>query len=149
MKKHGIIIDMINNSLAFWLGHCIYISATSHTTLSQPRLPTKIAFVRIEKNIILQKIIKKGLKEDMTNFLKILNKLSSKKKRQINKSRQKTNIEETSLKKATISSLDSFDKKELLVSIPAIKKLDHKAKVIDIVMIGMDVYYVACCLKET
>ena len=109
MKKHGVIINMINNSLAFWPGYCTHIGATFPTILSQPRLPPKTIVIRIEKNITSQKMIKKGSKEDMTNFLQIPNKLSGKKKRQINKRKQKTNIGETSSRKATISSLDSFD----------------------------------------
>ena len=111
IKKHGVIIDMINNSLVFWLGYYIYIGATFSTTLSQPKLPTETAVVRIKKDITLQKIINRGLKEDIINFLQMPNKLSSKKRRQINKSKRKTNIGKTSLRKATISSLDSFDKK--------------------------------------
>ena len=43
------------------------------------------------------------------------NKLSSKKRKQINKSKQKTSIKETSLKKVIISSLKNFDKKKILV----------------------------------
>ena len=111
MKKHGVIIDMINDSLAFWPGHCTHIGATSSNTLSQPRLPAEKAVVRIENDISPQKMIKKGLKEDITDFLQTPNKLSSKKRRQINKSKRKTSIGETSSKKATISSLDNSDKK--------------------------------------
>ena len=81
MKKHEIIINMTNNSLAFWPGNCIYIRATSFTILSEPRLPAKTAVVRIEKDITTQKMIKRGSKEDMTNFVQILNKLSSKTRR--------------------------------------------------------------------
>ena len=111
MKKHGVIIDMTNDSLAFWPGHCTHIGATSPNTLSQPKLPAETAVVRIEKDISPRKMIKKGSKEDMTDFLQTPNKLSSKKRRQINKSKRKTSIGETSSKKATISSLDSSDKK--------------------------------------
>ena len=83
----------------------------------------------------------------MTDFLQTPNKLSSKKKRQINKSKQKTSIGETSSKKATISSLDSSNKKELPVPILATKKSDPKAKDIDIAIIGADAYCAACRLK--
>ena len=92
-------------------------------------------------------MIKRGLKEDMTDFLQTPNKLSSKKRRQINKSKRKTSIGETSSKKATISSLDSSDKKELPVPILATKESDSKAKDIDIAMIDADAYYAACRLK--
>ena len=61
--------------------------------------------------------MKKGLKKDMIDLLQTPNKLSSKKKRQINKSKWKININKTSLRKVTISSFESSDKKELLVPI--------------------------------
>ncbi len=83
----------------------------------------------------------------MTNFLQIPNKLSSKKKRQINKSKRKTSIGETNERKAIFSSLDSSDKKELLVPILAIKTSEAKTQDINIDMIGADAYCVACCLK--
>ena len=67
MKKYKVIIDITNNFLAFWLGHYIYIRATFF--LSSPSLLTKIAVVKIEKNITPSKIIKRGLKKNMTNFL--------------------------------------------------------------------------------
>ena len=51
MKKHGIIIDMTNNSLAFWLGHYTHIGVTSPNTLSQPRLPVETTVIKIEKDI--------------------------------------------------------------------------------------------------
>ena len=57
-------------------------------------------------------------------------------------------IRETSSRKATINSLNSFDKKKLLVSIPATKKSDLKAKDINIAMIGGDAYCIACYFKE-
>ena len=145
MKKHGVIIDMTNNSLAFWPGHCTHIGATS--LLSPPSLPMETAAVSIEKNIKSQKMITKGSKEDMTDFLQMPNKLSSKKRRQINKNKRKTSIEESSLRKATINSLESSDKKELPVPIPTTKTSEPKAKDIDIAMIGADAYRAACHLK--
>lgn len=110
MKKHRVIINMINKFLAFWLGHYIHIRAISLITLSQHRLPIETAIVRIEKIITSWKMIKKGLKKDMTNFLQTLNKLFNKKKRQINKSKRKTSLGKISLKKAIISSLNSLKK---------------------------------------
>ena len=74
--------------------------------------------------------------------------MSSKKKKRINKSKQKTSIRETSSKKTTISSLDKSNKKELPVSIPVTKKSNLKAKNIDIAMIDADAYHIACFLKK-
>ncbi len=107
----------------------------------------EIAVVRIEEAITPQKMIKKVSKEDMTDFLQTPDKLSSKKKRQINKSKRKASIGETSSRKATINSLDSSDKKELSVSLVAIKTLEPKAKDINIAIIGADAYRAACRLK--
>ena len=67
MKKHGVIINMTNDSLAFWPGHCTHIRAIS--LLSPPSLPTETAAVTIEEDITPQKMIKRGSKEDMTDFL--------------------------------------------------------------------------------
>ena len=72
---------MTNNSLAFWLGHYIYIRISSLFILSQSILPMKIEIIRIEKDITPQKIIKRGSTKDIINFLQLSNKLFSKKKR--------------------------------------------------------------------
>ena len=148
IKKLRVIIDITNNFLAFWPSHRTHIRATSLNILCQFRLPAKTAVIRIEKDITPQKIIKRGSKKDMNDFLEMSNKLFSKKKRQINKSKRKISIEEINSKKATISSLDSSDKKKLLVPMPATKKSDLKAKNINIAMIGPDSYCAACCLKK-
>ncbi len=146
MKKHGVIIDMTNNSLAFWPSHCTHIGTTN--TLSPSSSPTKTAVIRIKEDITFRKIIKKSSKKDMTDFLQTPDKLSSKKRRQINKNKQKASIEEISSRKATINSLDSSNKKELLVPLVAIKTSKPKAKDIDIAMIDVDAYRTACRLKR-
>ena len=94
-------------------------------------------------------MIKRSLKEDMTNFLQTVNKLFSKKKRQINKSKRKTSLGKTSLKKATINNLHSYEKKKSPVPIPAIIKSNPKAKDTDIAIIGADSYCAAYCIKKT
>ena len=58
-----MIIDMTNKFLVFWPSYCIQIGAISHNTLSQARLPTKTAVIKIEKDITYQKMIKKGTKK--------------------------------------------------------------------------------------
>ena len=111
-------------------------------------MPTKTAVVTIEEDITPRKMIKRGSKGDITNFLQTPNKLSSKKRRRINKSKQNANIVETSSRKATINSLESSDKKELPVPIPTTKISKPKAKDIDIAMIGADAYCAAYYLKK-
>lgn len=93
-------------------------------------------------------MIKKGLKENMTDFLQTPNKLSNKKRKQISKSKQKANIRETTSRKATFSSLDNSDKKEILVPIVATKISKSKVKDIDNAMIGGDAYCAIYCLKK-
>ena len=93
-------------------------------------------------------MIKRGSKEDITDFLQTLNKLSSKKKKQINKSKQNKNIKKTSKRKATISSFDSFNKIAMLIPILTTKKSNPNAKDIDITIIGMDVYCATFHLKK-
>ena len=83
----------------------------------------------------------------MTDFLQTSNKLSSKKRRQINKSKWKASIGETSSRKAIISSLESSDKKELPVPILTTKTSEPRVKDIDIAMIGTDAYRAVCRLK--
>ena len=105
------------------------------------------AVVRIKKDITPQKIIKRDLIKDMTNFVQVQNKLSNKKKRLINKNKRKASIRETSLRKAIISSLNSSNKEQLLVSIMVKKELLPKTQDIDIAIIGINFYWAACRLK--
>lgn len=93
-------------------------------------------------------MIKKKLKEDMNDFLQMLYKLLSKKRRQINKTKQKSNVKKTSLRKATISSLNNSVKKELLILILVIKISKPKIQDINITMIDADIYCAACHLKK-
>lgn len=108
IKKYKIIIDITNNFLAFWYSHYIYIRHFFPIILNQPIL---FVIIKIEKDIILLKRIKKSSIEDITNFLQVPNKLSNKKK-QINKNKQNANIQEINLRKAIISSLNSFNKEQ-------------------------------------
>lgn len=102
---------MINNCLTFQPSHYTYIGVFIATTLNQPTLPIKITTIKIEKDIICQKIVKRDSIKVITNFLPVSNMLSSKKKRQIIKSKQKTSIEENNLRNVTIINLSNFDKK--------------------------------------
>ncbi len=86
-------------------------------------------------------MIKKSLKKDMTDFLQMPDKLSNKKKRQINKNKWQASIGETSSRKATINNLNSSAKKELPVLLAIIKISEPKGKDINIAIISAD----ACC----
>ena len=76
------------------------------------------------------------------------NKLSSKKRRQINKNKQKTDIRETSSRKAIINNLSYSNKKQLPVFILAVKKSLAKTQDIDIAIIGTYISFAVCHLKE-
>lgn len=121
IKKYGVIIDITNDSLVFWSNHYTHIRAISLTILNLSNLSIETVVIRIKKAITPEKMIKKGWKEDITDFLQMPDKLSSKMRKQINKSKQKANIRETILRKVIINSLDNFDKKELLISLATIK----------------------------
>lgn len=63
--------------------------------------------------------------------------------RQINKSKQKISIVQSSPRNASISSFNNYDKKQLSVAIVTIKKLLSKTKNINIAIIVINAYYVA------
>lgn len=74
-------------------------------------MPTKTAVVGIEEVVSRLKIIKRDLKEDITDFLQTSNKWFDKKKKQINKSKQKASLKEICSRKAMICAFYSSDKK--------------------------------------
>lgn len=78
--------------------------------------------IKNEKDITARKMIKRELIHDMTDFLQMLNALSNKRRRQINKNKQKASIEKISSKIIITSSLNSSNNKELLALILATKK---------------------------
>lgn len=46
IKKHGIIINITNDTLALWPGYCIYTGAFSPITLDQTILSKKSKFAK-------------------------------------------------------------------------------------------------------
>ena len=70
----------------------------------------------------------------------------NKKKRQINKSKQKASIKDISLRKAIISNLSNYDKEQLSIFLLAIKKSSSKIQDIDITMVSANTYYIVCYL---
>lgn len=71
-----------------------------------------------------------------------------KKRRHINKGKEKTSIDKKSLRKASISSLDNFDKIELLIPILIIKTFILKIEDIHISIIGTNTYHTTYCIKK-
>lgn len=93
-------------------------------------------------------MIKKGLKKNLTDFLEMPNKLLGKKRRQINKSKQKISLREISPPKTIISNWNSSNKKELPVFTLAIITSQLKAKDYDIAIFGVDIYCATCHWKK-
>ena len=98
MKKYGIIINMINNAIAFWPGYCTYTRVFSPISLDQATLLTEVMPTKIIKDITPNKIIKKGFQENVNDFLKIPDKISKSQKKPINKAKWKLNMGNTSPK---------------------------------------------------
>lgn len=80
--------------------------------------------------------------------MQISNKLFGRKGRQMDKTKWKVSLREINSRKAIISSLNSFDKKKLLISILVMKKLEFKAQDISIAMISVNVYCVISSYKK-
>lgn len=83
MRKHGILINMTNDSIAFWPGRW------SFTPLTHIQVSTEITPARIVDNISPIKIMKKGSTENVGDFLQVSDKKSSKKRRRRNKAKRK------------------------------------------------------------
>lgn len=62
IKKYGVIMDIINNSIALWLNYCVNIRSISAIISSQFSLPMQTATVIIKKDITSQKMIKRHSK---------------------------------------------------------------------------------------
>lgn len=90
-------------------------------------------------------MIKRTLKDNMTDFLQTRNKLSDRNSRKINIDKQNTSLKETSSRKPIIRSLSSPDHKNLPVSIQVIIKFKFQSRNINIVMIDEDRYSAARC----
>lgn len=68
----------------------MYIRTSLFIILNKLIVSIKITLIRVQPNIAFHKIIKRGLIENITSFFQASNKFFSKKKRQINKDKQKT-----------------------------------------------------------
>lgn len=111
-------------------------------------MSTKIAVIGIEEIIAPQKMIKRGVKEDISNFLQNRKKLHVKRRRQVNTIKWKACLEETSSRKSTICSSNNSDKKESLVFRSAIIKSEASDKDMNRAVICIDAYYTACFWKK-
>lgn len=78
IKKHKVIIYIINNFLIFWFSDYTYINVDFFLSLLSLSITTTA--ITTEKNITLKKIIKRQLKKDIINLMQRPNKLFNKKR---------------------------------------------------------------------
>lgn len=98
-----------------------------------------------QEDIASKRILKKKINEKLDNFLSTIQKLSKKKKRFINASKQKLSKNTQKPKTVGISSVLNLEKEGLPLSIFT-SKLNKS--VINIAIISANTYYVATKLKE-
>lgn len=114
MKKHRILLNMINNFITFFLRYYIYFDIL--LSLTFPKLKeTKIIPEAKYKNIVQNQILKRRSNKNLDNFLRTTQKLSDKKQRLINASKQKLNMSKQKPKIFVINFLDNLDKENLIV----------------------------------
>lgn len=74
MKKHEILFNIINNSITFFSGYCIYFRVPLFPVFTMPTKETKIIPIATYQNVFLNQILKKGSEEKIDDFFKILEK---------------------------------------------------------------------------
>ena len=99
MKKHGILLDMINDSITFSFGYYTYfeaflflISLKSKGTLLKSEGTETIPDIR-QQNIFPNRILKSGSDENLVNFSRTPQKILNKTRRLINTSKWKRSID--------------------------------------------------------
>ena len=144
MKKHEVLLDMINNCISFSPKYYLHPKTPLVPVPTMPTAETEIISMATQQNVLPNRILKRGLVEKINDFLKIPEKIS-KKKRLINASKWKLALQKQKLKTVVISLLDNSVKKDL--PIPS-QTSTLGTKKIDVAMIDVDAYYAACRLKE-
>ncbi len=89
MKKHGVLLDMINNSISFSPGYCLHPGATSVPVSTTLAAEIEITSMATQQDTLLNQILKRGLAKKIDDFLKTPEKISDKKRRLINASKRK------------------------------------------------------------
>ena len=144
MKKHGVLLDMINDCISFSLGYCSHPGAPSVPVPTMPTDETEIISMPIQQDVLPNRILKRGSAEKIDDFLKTPEKISDKKRRLINASRRKLAMQKQKPETVVISSLDNSGKKDMPIPTraPALG-----TKEVDVAMIGADAYRAACRLR--
>ena len=143
MKKHGILLDIINDFITFFSKYCTHLGA--------PLFPISLKLEGTEtipearhQDIFPNRILKKGSDENLNDFLRTPQKISNKKRRLINASKQNRSMDKQKPKTIVISSLDNSGIEGLPIPTQVSTLGTNK---VDVAMIGADAYRAACKLK--
>lgn len=71
MKKHRVLLNMINNFITFLPKYCIYPGTPSFPVLTISMINTKIILMAIQKDVLPNQILNKDSEEKIDKFLKI------------------------------------------------------------------------------
>lgn len=80
MKKHTVLLNIINNSITFLSKYCTHLEALLISVFIIPTKKTKIISIITYQNTFLNQSLKKSLVVKIDDFLKILEKKIKKKK---------------------------------------------------------------------
>lgn len=83
MKKHGVLLSMINNFMKYFFKYSVHPRRFLLSVFTMPIKKTKIIPIVIYQDVFPNQIFKNGSIEKIDNFLKISEKIS-KKRRLIN-----------------------------------------------------------------
>ncbi len=86
MKKHGVLLDIINDSITFSPGYSPHLGAPLFPIPFKLMEVTKTIPEAIKEDIVPNRILKRGSAENLDNFLKTTEKISKKKRRLANAS---------------------------------------------------------------
>ncbi len=89
MKKYGVLLDMINNCISLSFGYCSQPRVPLVLVPTMPTAETEIISMATQQDILPNQILIRGSAENIDDFLKILEKISKKKRRLINASKRK------------------------------------------------------------
>lgn len=115
VKKHGVLFDIINDSILFSLRYYSLSGALFVLVPIMLTVETEIISMTIQQNISLNRIPKKGLGESLEDILGTPEKIFDKKKRIINTSKRQLAIQNRESETVVISSPDNSGKKHLLM----------------------------------
>ena len=144
MKKHGILLDMINDSITFSPGYCTHLGAPLFPIPPKPEGTETIPEAR-QQDIFPNRILKRGSDENLDDFLRTPQKISNKKRRLINTSKQKQSMDKQKPEIIVISSFDNSGIEGLPIPTRVSTLGTNK---VNVAMIGADAYRAAYKLKR-